>query len=209
MINTIINDCDGLIYSLASKYKNSYNIEDLYQVGCIGVMKAYKNYNSSYKVKFSTYAYNYILGEIVDYIRKDRNIKVSNDYYDIYKRYEKTRDLLRNKYCREPMFSEISSFMNLSENELLSIIESTMYTKSLDYEFEEFNYTKGDTNIIDKITLDQELEKIEEPGRSILKYKYYYGMSQQEIASLMQISQSKVSRQETLALKKMKNKIAC
>lgn len=209
MINTIINECDGLIYSIVSKYKNSYNIEDLYQVGCIGVIKAYKNYNTTYKVKFSTYAYNYILGEIVDYIRKDRNIRVSSDYYDIYKRYEKTRELLRNKNCREPLFSEICSFMEVSEKDLLSVIESTMYTKSLENEFEQYDYSQDSTNIIDKIMLDEELDKIEEPGRSILKYKYYYGMSQQEIASMIGMSQAKVSRQESLALKKMKNKIAC
>lgn len=208
MINTLLQECDGLIYSIASKYSNGYNIEDLYQVGCIGVMKAYKNFKGNLNVKFTTYAYNYILGEIIDYIRKDRNIRVSNEYYDVYKRYKKARVLLRNKYCREPTFSEISSFMNLSERELSFIIESTAFTKSIEYEFEPFDYSNEDNRLIDKLALDEELEKMEEPGKSIVKYRYYYGMSQQETAEIMGLSQSKVSREETLTLKKIKNKIA-
>lgn len=208
MINTLLQDCDGIIYSIASKYSNGYNIEDLYQVGCIGVMKAYKNFKGNLNVKFTTYAYNYILGEIIDYIRKDRNIRVSNEYYDVYKRYIKTKDILRNKYCREPSFSEICSFMNLSEMELCSIIESTSFTKSLEYEFEPYDYSKNDNRLIDKLALDEELEKIEEPGKSIIKYRYYYGMSQQETAEALELSQSKVSREETLTLKKIKTKIS-
>ncbi len=207
MIDTIIEECDGLIYSIASQYKNNYNIEDLYQAGCIGVMKAYKNFNGNLNVKFSSYAYKYIVGEMIDYIRKDRNIKVSNEYYDVYKRYEKTKNLLRNRFCREPKFQEICEFMGLNEQELLCIIESTAFTKSIEQEEMIESYVSEDDKLINRLALDAELENIEEPAKSIIKYRYYYGMSQQETASIMELSQSRISREESHALKRIKSKI--
>lgn len=207
MINSVIEECNGLIYSIASRYKNNYNIEDLYQVGCMGVMKAYENFKSNMNVKFSTYAYKYIMGEMLEYIRNDRNIKVSNEYFDLYKRYEKVRNLLQNKYCREPSFKEIADFLEIDENELLNIVEKTAFTKSFDYEMDiANNYSKND-DLINKLMLDEEIDKLEEPARSIIKYRYFFGLSQQETAQSLNLSQSKVSRQETLALKKMKSNI--
>ena len=208
MINTYVQECDDLIYSLAKKYSNGYNIEDLYQAGCVGVMKASKRFKGDLNVEFPAYARGDILGEMIEYIRSDRNIRVSNDCYDVYKRYRKARVLLRNKYGREPSVSEICSFMNLSERQLAYIIESTAFTKSLDYEFASLDYSNGDNRLIDKLALDEELERIEEPGKSIIKYRYYYGMSQQETAEIMGLSQSKVSREESLSLKRIKSKIA-
>lgn len=207
MINSVIEECNGLIYSIANKYKNNYNIEDLYQVGTIGVMKAYDNYKSNMNVKFSTYAYKYIMGEMLEYIRSDRNIKVSNEYYDLYKRYVKAKNLLQNKYCREPLFKEIADFLEIDENILLNVIEKTAFTKSIDYEMDVTNnYSKND-NLINKLMLDEEIDKLEEPARSIIKYRYFFGLSQQETAQSLSLSQSKVSREETHALKKMKSNI--
>lgn len=205
MINSVIEECNGLIYSIANKYKNNYNIEDLYQVGTIGVMKAYENFKSNKNVKFSTYAYKYIMGEMLEYIRNDRNIKVSNEYYDLYKRYVKAKNLLQNKYCREPLFKEIADFLEIDENILLNVIEKTAFTKSIDYEMDVTNnYSKND-NLINKLVLDEEIDKLEEPAKSIIKYRYFFGLSQQETAQSLNLSQSKVSREETHALKKMKS----
>ena len=105
---------EKLIYKMISKYKN-FDQEDLYQVGSIGIIKAYKKYREDSNAKFSTYAYKYVLGEIIDFIRKDRNIIVSKEYMSIYKKYINIRELLFTKYEREPSFSEISSFMEISE----------------------------------------------------------------------------------------------
>ena len=87
---TLIKESEGLIYKIASKYSMYYSIDDLYQVGSIGVIKAYKNFKRDTSVKFSTYAYKYVLGEIIDFIRKDRNIVVSEEYMAIYKKYIKS-----------------------------------------------------------------------------------------------------------------------
>lgn len=206
MMNSLILECEGIIYSIASKYKNTYNVEDLYQVGCIGVIKAYKNFKGNLNVKFTTYAYNYILGEIIDYIRKDRNIKVSNDYYNLYKRYQKSKDLLTNKLCREPLFSEISEFMEVPENVLLNVIQTTAFTKSYENAYNNYECSSEAYSLSDKLMLDEALNNIEEPGKSIIKYRYFYGLSQKETAEAMNMSQSKVSREEVYTLKKL-NKI--
>lgn len=206
-MNTVIEECSGLIYSIARKYSNNYNIEDLYQVGCIGVMKAYDNFKRNLNVKFSTYAYKYIMGEMLEYIRNDRNIKVSNDYYDIYKRYTKVKILLQNKYLREPTFKEIADFLEISEGDLVSIIERTTFTKSYEYEVSSVNNYSIDENLINKLMLDEEIDSLEEPSKSIIKYRYFFGLSQSETAKMLKISQAKVSRCETLALTKMKSNI--
>ena len=134
-IEEVINDCEKMIYKIAYKYSKYYNIEDLYQSGMIGLIKAYKKYNKSSLCKFSSYAYKYILGEIIDFIKKDRNIVISDEIFELYKRYIKVKDLLLNKYEREPSIYEISTFMNISESKLISIIESVAFTHEINFEY--------------------------------------------------------------------------
>ena len=207
-MNNVIEECNGLIYSIAKKYSNNYNIEDLYQVGGIGVMKAYENFKKNLNVKFSTYAYKYIMGEMLEYIRNDRNIKVSSDYYDIYKRYAKVKSILQNRFLREPTFKEIAEFLELDESYLVSVIERTAFTKSYEYETSAVDNYSTDENLINKLMLDEEIDNLEEPSRSIIKYRYFFGLSQQETAEMLKLSQAKVSRCETLALTKIKSSIA-
>ena len=206
----LIKANEGLIYKIASKYSKYYSIEDLYQVGSIGIIKAYKKYREDSNAKFSTYAYKYVLGEIIDFIRKDRNIIVSEEYMSIYKKYINIRELLFIKYEREPSFSEISSFMEISESELLNIIESVMFTMSSEVS-EDFTYegvVDNRDDILNKILIDTELESMDEIDRKIIYYRYYQGYSQSETAILMGMSQAGVSRSEKLILSKIKDKIA-
>ena len=102
-IEELINENKNFIYKIASKYSKYYSIEDLFQVGAIGFIKAYKKYKSV-GVKFTTYAYKYVLGEIIEYIRNDRTMKVSSDILKLYKSYEKTKDFLVQKLNRMPTF---------------------------------------------------------------------------------------------------------
>ena len=108
--NKIIEN-EGLVYKIASRYKDYYNMEDLYQAGCIGIMKAYKKYNMNSNSKFSTYAYKYILGEMIDFIRKDKSIIISDEAYEIYKRYLHIKEVLYSKFERDPTFNEICNFI--------------------------------------------------------------------------------------------------
>lgn len=203
---TLIKESEGLIYKIASKYSMYYSIEDLYQVGTIGVIKAYKNYKKDTSVKFSTYAYKYILGEIIEFIRCDRNIKVSEEYMSLYKRYLSIKSMLTSKLEREPSFSEISSFMEIDEGVLRNVIETIAFTKSTDESDYDYGNDKRE-EIDNKILLDNELSSMDEFDRSLIEFRYYQGYTQSETADALGVSQVKVSRQEKLILSRMKSNI--
>lgn len=207
-ITLMIKDNEWLIYNIAKKYSSYYNIEDLYQVGSIGIIKAYKKYNPNSDIKFSSYVYKYILGEIINYIKQDRNIKISDEYMNIYKKYLKVKSLLTSKNNKEPCFSEICSFMEISEGKLINIIESISFTLSLDNENAYFEGSIDNRkDIDDKILLNTELDMLNEFDRHIINYRYYDGYTQSETACLLGVSQVKVSREEKLILQKLKEKI--
>lgn len=203
---TLIKESEGLIYKIASKYSMYYSIEDLYQVGTIGVIKAYKNYKRDKSVKFSTYAYKYILGEIIEFIRCDRNIKVSEEYMSLYKRYLSIKSMLTSKLEREPSFCEISSFMEIDESVLRNVIETIAFTKSTDESDYDYGNDKRE-EIDNKILLDNELSSMDEFDRSLIEFRYYQGYTQSETADALGVSQVKVSRQEKLILSRMKSNI--
>lgn len=201
----LIKENENLVYKIASRYNNYYNIEDLYQVGVIGIIKASENFNDSINTKFSSYAYKYILGEIIEYIRKDRNIVISDEIFNLYKKYIRVRDLLFNKLEREPLLSEICNFMEIDESYLTKIIETVAFTKSIENDTDYYMDDRED--IINKILINEELTSLNESDRLLIDYRYYQGFTQSETAEMLGISQVKVSRQEKLILSRMKNNI--
>ena len=205
-----IKECEGIVYKFVNKYKNYCNFEDLYQAGLIGVIKASRKYKNNENCKFTSYAFKYILGEIIDYLRKDRNIIVSDEIYDLYKKYTKTKDLLYLKNEKEPSFDEVCSFMEIDKQYMLNIIESISFAKSIDDDEKLYNeYGYDDTNNIDnKILLNDELELLNDNDRNLINYRYYQGFSQMETAELLGLSQAKVSRQEKLILNRIRDKIS-
>ena len=210
MSNEIIESNSWLIYKIARSYSEYYNIEDLFQVGSIGLLKAYKNYDKNSNVKFSTFAYKYVFGEIISYIKKDRNIIVGDEYMSIYKKYEKVKSLLISKYNREVSFSEICKFMEMDEQKLLSVIESVMFTKSIDGD-SLINYELAYDNredIFNKVLLESELDALEPFDKSLINYRYYQGFTQSETAQALNTSQVKVSRREKMILQRIKTNIS-
>lgn len=206
-IEELIKVNEGLIYKIALKYREYYNIEDLYQVGCIGIIKAYKNFNQNASAKFSSYAYKYIFGEIIEYIKCDRNIRVNEEYIAVYKRYEEVKQLLTHKYGREPKFSEICIFMEISESDMLHIIETISFTKSIDSEVQEYSVDDRD-KIDEKILLDTMLESLNSFDKSLIDYRYYQDYTQSETATALGVTQVKVSREEKIILQRIKKSIA-
>lgn len=199
----VIKENERLIYKIASKYSMYYNIDDLYQSGMMGIVKAYKKYDKSSSCKFSSYAYKYILGEMIDFIRKDRNIIVSDDVFDIYKKYIKIKDLLFNKYEREPSIKEISAFMEIGEHQLLNVIESVAFTYDIDFE-----YSDDKREFVDnKILIDEEISSLDLFSKMLINYRYYQGFTQCETAKKLGVSQVKVSREEKLILSRIRNNI--
>ena len=197
-----IKEQENLIYNIAHRYSSGYNLEDLYQSGVIGVIKACKKYDKSFNTKFSTYAYDYILGEIVDFIRKDRNIIISEENFRIYKKYQKVRELLNAKYEREATFSEICSFMEMKEGDLLKIIQSVAFTKS--YEPTDDNQTFYEEDYDTTLYVSEMLESLNDFDKSLISCRYYQGLTQSETADTLGVSQVKVSRQEKLILSRIR-----
>lgn len=197
-----IKEQENLIYNIAHRYSSYYNLEDLYQSGVIGVIKACKKYDKSFNTKFSTYAYDYILGEIVDFIRKDRNIIISEENFRIYKKYQKVKELLNSKYEREATFGEICSFMEMKEGDLLKIIQSVAFTKS--YELTDDNQTFYEEDYDTKLYVSEMLESLNDFDKSLISCRYYQGLTQSETADTLGVSQVKVSRQEKLILRKIR-----
>ena len=205
LLSKRIIDNESLIYSIAKKYSNYYNIDDLYQAGCIGIIKADKKFDNNSNNKFSTYAYKYILGEIIDYIRKDKNIIISDEAYNIYKQYIQIKDMLILKNEREMSFNEICSYMNINEKVMLNIIESVSIMKNMENE----DYYNDNRETIDnEIMINNILDSLNEEDRNLINCRYFYGYSQSETANILGISQATASRQEKMILQRLKDNIA-
>lgn len=203
-----------MIYKICYKYSKYYSVEDLFQVGVIGLMKAKKNFNSNMNTKFTTYAYNYILGEIIEFIKNDRTIKVSSDTLKLYKAYEKSKDFLTNELGRNVTLEEVSKFMNVDINLLSDTIIKSEFVLSTDTklsdDFTLEQITGKDTRkqIDDLIDLRDELKKLTNEERRLIELRYFKDYTQSETAEVLNMSQVQVSRNETKILKKMYSRIA-
>lgn len=198
-----------MIYKLANSF--SYNSrEDLYQVGILGLINAYRKYDSSLGIKFSTYAYPFILGEMKKYIRENNGIKISRDIIYLSKRLDKLIEMLKNKTHRNPTTSELANILEVSEWKIVEALGIRNCLKSLDeYVNEDENISYIDTikvsDGIDEIEFNDMLSTLSDTERQIISEKYFYDKSQSEIASNLGYSQAKVSREEKKILVKLKN----
>lgn len=214
-IESLIIENKNFIYKIASKYSRYYNIEDLFQVGTIGFIKAYKNFKKSGGAKFTTYAHKYVLGEIIEFIKNDRTMKISNDYLKIYKSYEKVSDYLIHELNRMPSLEEIAKFMNIDIALLNEVILKSEFVVSLDANLNEDNFTLENILGSDKreeidnlIDLRNELSKLSEEERRIIELRYMRDYTQSETANILGMTQVQVSRSESKVLKRIKTNIA-
>jgi RNA polymerase sporulation-specific sigma factor len=184
-------ECDLLIRSIARKF---YNVEseDLYQAGCLGLIKAYNNYTNT-EVPFSSFAYKYIFGEMYDLYTKSRNIKMNKNYLSMYKLIIKTQEYLTNKLKRNITDQELSEYLNISYYDICNIRIMSEETLSLD---ETLNIGKID-NIDFLIDLEDSIDSLDKLSSLVMYYRINYDLTQSEIAKLLGISQVKVSRIES------------
>ena len=127
-----ISLCSNLIYAIIRQYFKGYDIEDLYQVGVIGVMKACDNYKEDKNTKFSTYAYKYIYGEIYAYINNSKILKVAKENYSLYKKINEAKNLLSQRLMKEPNTYELASFLEIEPNIIETVINSMNSIDSID-----------------------------------------------------------------------------
>lgn len=207
-LEQIITLNEKLIYKIASKFFDVPK-EDLYQAGVIGIIKAYKNYKQDSTTKFTTYAYNYIYGEMYELANNLRSIKLSKDVLKIYKQIEKTKYLLAQQLNRIPSIQEISSYLQIDELLINQIINSTNQIMSLDEDEKRplYETVSNETKIHQSQIIDikDSINTLDDCEKEIIKYRYFKDYTQSETAKILGISQVKVSRYEKKSLTKMYN----
>lgn len=212
----VIKDNQRLIYSIINKYTKYYEFDDLYQVSVIGIMKAYNNYNENSNAKFSTYAYKYILSEVVNFVNGSKVIKTSREYNKLYKKILETKNILTQRLMKEPSTYELSLFLELDENIINDVLRLKESVKSLDEAISEDGKTLtlldslsiDDNNMnIDNILLKELLETLTEEELKLINLRYFQDKTQSETARCLHTNQVQVSRNETKILKKLKKTV--
>ena len=216
-LTKLIEENKRMIYKITHYFSKYESKEDLFQVGCIGLIKAYQNYQDGYNTKFTTYAYPYIFGEISKYVRDDRGIKISRDISKLSLKLEKANILLTQKLMREPTAVELSEFLGVNQEDVLEALTSHYVIQSLDEPIESSEdslclYDKiGDIKNMDLdtlITLKQELQSLSKEENYIINSHYMKDLTQSEIADKLGMNQVQVSRKEKKILVKLKDKLA-
>ncbi len=207
-----------LVLSILKKYQNKCdNMDDIFQIGVIGLIKAIDNFDLSYNVKFSTYAVFMIEGEVKRYLRDNTQIRISRGLKELSYRIINYRENYLSKYFKYPSNSEVCKEFNISEYELYSALASLNEVSSI---FEPLYNDNGDAlylldQLEDKVSVDlndlinlrDALNKIKSREKTVLLKRYVDGLSQAEIASILNISQAQVSRIENSALNSVKKLI--
>ena len=211
----LVNDNIFLVWSLVHRFNNStYDKEELFQIGCVGLIKAINKFDISFDVTFSTYAVPIILGEIKRHFRDDGAIKVSRTIKELNQKINKISEEYLIKNNREISIDELSTMLNVSKADIVLAIDSKYYPTSLNeviYEkdgstitIEERIVEKESYSLIDKITLHDEISKLSKKEQLLIKMRYYLDMNQQEIAKHFHVSQVQISRMEKKILEKLK-----
>lgn len=214
----LIKENKGLICSIINKYTKYYEFDDLYQVSIIGIMKAYKSFDKNKNVKLTTYMYKYILGEVLAYVKKSNLIKVSRDYYSLYKKILEARTLLTQKLMKEPTTKELSFFLEIEETIINDVIKCQNNVKSLDEVIMEdgkkltlldkiADQYSDSEQYIESISLQEGLKSLTNEEYELINLRYFEDKTQSEIAKFFGTNQVQISRNEKKILKKLKNNL--
>lgn len=210
----IIKVNSGLIYMIMNKYFKGYDKDDLYQVGVIGVIKAYNNYKNDHNTKFSTYAFKYIYGEMYNYINNIKSIKVSNEYISLYKKICTASNILSQKLMKEPSVNELAMFLEVNPLIVDNVIKAMNKVDSLekiisndgkDLSLLDTIRDNRDFYNIDYMLLNDEISKLESPYKELIYLRYFEDKTQSEVADILGMNQVEVSRSERKTLKKIKD----
>lgn len=209
-----------LVLSVIQRFNNRGEyVDDLFQVGCIGLIKAIDNFDLSQNVKFSTYAVPMIIGEIRRYLRDNNPIRVSRSMRDIAYKALQVRDSLVSKYSREPSINEIADELKIQREEIIFALDAIQEPISL---FEPIYHDGGDPifvmdqisddkhqdfNWLEGVAIKEALHKLSEREKHILTLRFFEGKTQMEVADEIGISQAQVSRLEKAALGHMRKYI--
>ena len=206
-----------LVLSVIKRFSGSAeNVDDLFQIGCIGLIKAIDNFDSTLGVKFSTYAVPMIIGEIRRFLRDNNSIRVSRSLKDTAYKAIYARDTLTRKNLKEPTMEEIAAEVGISKEDIVYALDAMQNPMSL---YEPVYTDGGDTlyvmdQISDKknkeetwvehLSLSEAMKRLNDRERHIISLRFFEGKTQTEVADMIGISQAQVSRLEKNALKAMR-----
>lgn len=219
-MNRLIEANLPLVTSISKKFINrGYDYEDIYQIGCMGLVKAINNFDDNYNVKFSTYAVPMIIGEIKRFLRDDGIIKVSRNVKSLAKKLHFDKEALTKKLNRDPSIEELAEFSGIDKEEILFALESSA---SMQYLYEVIHQDDGapvllidklsenaaeDKNLTEKIALKEALNKLDTKSRQIIVLRYFKDKTQIQVAKMLGISQVQVSRIEKKVLSEMRKQL--
>ena len=218
----LIRDNNGLIWSIVKRFTNrGYEVEDLYQIGCMGFIKSIKRFDTNFEVKLSTYSVPYILGEIKRFIRDDGPIKVSRSIKELNAKINEIKKYHLNKTGKEITIEEICKELKVEKEDVIMAMESTNVIESIDGAataenkdgkqmtiFEKISTGKNEEEAItNKIVVKQLINELDDRDKEIILLRFFKEKTQTEVAKILGISQVQVSRIERKILTKMKTKL--
>ena len=214
----LIMENNGLIWSVVKKFaKRGYELDDLYQIGAIGLLKCIRKFDTTFDVKFSTYAIPMIIGEIKRFLRDDGMIKVSRPMKEIATKARYVTEMLTAKLGRQPTMNELAQEIGISIEELVVAMEAGLDIESLHatiYQGDgspiflidkvEHGQDNGD-KIVNILTLKQLIERLKPKERQVVILRYFQDKTQMEVAKAIGVSQVQVSRIEKKVLQALKD----
>ncbi len=205
----LVEENTGLIWSVAKRFLGrGTEADDLYQLGCLGFLKAVEGFDLEYGTQFSTYAVPKIAGEIRRFLRDDGAIKVSRGLKEQAATIKSTRSRLTGALGREPTIQEISRQTGFSPEEIAMAETATAATESIQRESGDEGFTLEDVltdteseeRMVEKIALRQAIERLPERERMVIQLRYFHALTQERVARVLQVSQVQISRIEKKAL---------
>lgn len=214
---TLVQENSGLIWSVARRFiGRGAESDDLYQLGCLGFLKAVEGFDLEYGTQFSTYAVPKIAGEIRRFLRDDGAVKVSRTLKEQAITIRTARNHLTTALGREPTVTEISRQTGLTPEEIALAENATAATESIQQESGEAGFslenvltdTESEERMVERIALMQAIARLPERENMVIKLRYFHGLTQERVAKVMQVSQVQVSRIEKKAIGHLRELLA-
>lgn len=205
----LIAENAGLIWSVAKRFVGrGADMDDLYQLGCLGFLKAVEGFDPAYGTQFSTYAVPKIAGEIRRFLRDDGAVKVSRTIKEQAASIKTARNRLTVSLGREPLISEISELTGLSPEDIAQAETATAATESIQKEAGEDGFslenvltdTESEEDMLEKISLKQAIDRLTDREAMVIRLRYYHGLTQERVSRVLSVSQVQVSRIEKRAI---------
>lgn len=212
----LVTENSGLIWSVAKRFLGrGAEAEDLYQLGCLGFLKAVEGFDLNYGTQFSTYAVPKIAGEIRRFLRDDGAIKVSRTLKEQAAAIRSARNVLSGVFGRDPTVGEISSHTGLSPEEIALAESATREVESIHRQTGEEGFSleniltdsESEERMLEKIALRQAIEELPDRERQVIRMRYFHGLTQDRVAKVLLVSQVQVSRIEKKAIGILREKI--